>query len=68
MFRAAFTHDTECRKRASLDVPVGLVQAAKSAISSAPEFRTENTLIFQCLVFGTKLLIYANGKTNALRF
>jgi hypothetical protein len=38
--------------------PLGLGQAAKSPISSAPEFCTENTLIFQWLGFGKKLLIY----------
>jgi hypothetical protein len=39
--------------------PLALGQAVKSAISSAPEFCTENALIFQWLGFGTKFLIFA---------
>ncbi len=38
----------------------GEAQAPKSAISYAPEFRTENTSIFQSLGFGTKLLSFAH--------
>jgi hypothetical protein len=36
--------------------PLPYCQAPKQRISSAPEFCTENSLIFQCLGFGTKLL------------
>jgi hypothetical protein len=38
---------------------LGLGQAAKPGTSSAPDFRTENSIVFQGTEFGTKLLSFA---------